>query len=446
MFSKEDYIAEVISLVKSKTARREIKRELEAHIDDRIEYYTEAGYEKDYATDKAVEKMGNPKDLAKSMEKLHNNTMWVILSMVFTSLYVTGLVVANIKAVDFAVINMVDFGGVSEFSSIVSVLIFLAGAFAFYTSKKSKSSLMLTLFGIISLATPIVSCYALIPFGYQLISIVTDFPAAIMSSEAFFDTGEVFWHIDNFFSEGTPMALYYTLVIISILISLLCVVIGIVSIAYAKELNSEKQSQGFKSRVNKFSSFVIAIAVVALLGTCAEEIYDFVIISESNKDYVNSFDDNYLAAREEFDALTIPQTTDEVKALAVEKELSDYDISDMEFGQLTVYENDACFVQISDYDDDGIYDAKRIYTQTVLTIDEERIARLESLEKGSDIYDLLDIVGYSEMSDYIQRIDGDKIISTASIYCKKDRRHYYSGDFEYENGVLVDSYIEEVEQ
>lgn len=444
MFSKEDYISEVISLVKSKTAKREIKKELEAHIDDRVEYYIQAGYEKDYATEKAVEKMGNPGDLAISMEKLHNNTLWIALSIIFTVLYILGLIFADIKAVYFGIINMVDFEEVSKFSSIVSVLIFLSGAIAFYTAKKSKSSLLLTLFGAISLATPIVSCYALIPFSYQLISLITDFPASIISGELFFNGGEVFWHIDSLFFSGTPMPLFYTLVAITVLISLISVVTGIISLVYAKEINSEKQSRGFENRVNKFASFLIIISVVALVGTCAELTYDFVITSRENQGYENRFGGNYSEAMKEFDALVIPQTTEEVKALAEEKSLDEYTASDMEYGMLTVYENEAFSVQIRDDDSDGIYETKRYFTHSTHKLDKKQIKNLKALKKGSDINELFEIVDRSSIDDYWESVDGNntKVSITISFDKKNDITYYFNCD--YENGVLVESHDEEV--
>lgn len=444
MFNREDYVAEVISLVKSKAAKREIKKELEAHIDDRVEYYIQAGYEKDYATEKAIERMGNPGDLAISMEKLHNNTLWIALSIIFTVLYVLGLIFADIKAVYFGIINMVDPEEVSKFSSIVSVLIFLAGAVAFNTAKKSKSSLLLTLFGVISLATPIVSCYALIPFSYQLISLITDFPASIISGELFFNGGEVFWHIDSLFSSGTPMPLFYTLVAFTVLISLIIVVTGIISLVYAKEINSEKQSRGFENRVGRFSVLLIIVAVVTLAGTSLECIYDFTVITGESKGFNQRLEGNYTLAKKEFDALVVPQTADEVKALAQKKSLDAYQIADMQFDMLTVYENEAYFVQIRDDDSDGIYETKRYFTHSTHKLDKKQIKNLKALKEGSDINELFEIVDRSSIDDYWESVDGDntKVSITISSDKKNDITYYFNCD--YENGVLVKSYDEEV--
>lgn len=444
MFNREDYVAEVVSLVRSKAAKQEIKKELEAHIDDRVEYYTNAGYDIDYATEKAVEKMGNPKSLAMSMEKIHNNTLWVALSFAFTGLYIAGLVIPGINWYDYMIINFVDFESVNEFSSVLSVLTFLAGAMAFYFCRKSKSTFLMTLFGVICLATPLASGYALIPFGYQLVSIVTDFPAAIITSERFFDDGEVFWHIDNLFPAGSPITLHYTLIVICVLISLLCVVVGIVSIVYASEITKDKQGQGFESRVKKFASFLIIISVVALVGTSAELTYDCFITSREIQGYEDRFGGNYNEAMKEFDALIIPQTTEEVKAIAEEKGIDEVTASDMEYGMLTVYENEAFCVQIRDDDSDGIYETKRYFTHSTHRLDKEQINKLKALKKGSDVNELFEIVDRSSIDDYWESVDGNntKLSITISSDKKNDITYYFN--CAYENGVLVESYDEEV--
>lgn len=69
---KEEYIQEVISRIENKRAKQEVERELSAHIDDRISYYTDAGYDEETSNNKALEHMGEAKEIAEKMEKLHN--------------------------------------------------------------------------------------------------------------------------------------------------------------------------------------------------------------------------------------------------------------------------------------------------------------------------------------------------------------------------------------
>lgn len=433
--NRDEYINQVIALVNSRADKREIRRELEAHIDDRIEYFTESGYDSDLATQRAVEKMGSPTDVAVSMEKLHNHTHWIIMSVAFTLLYIVGLVFANVRSYDFAIINFVDFEEVSQVGSIVSVLIFLCGALAFLSTFKSKSTVLLWIFGIVSIATPLLSGYALIPFAYQLVSIFTDFPAAVICNEPFFNIGEVFWHIDDLFVNGMPTFIFYLLVIICILISLLCVVSGIVSIAYAKDICSDSPSKGFEKRVKKYTLLLIIISAVALTGTACEEIYDSVYYHKVNKTFTDNLSSNFESAKAEFDSITLPMSSQQVTELAEAKNLSDYEIDDMEFGMLGLYQNEAFTVQINDNDYDGIYENKRMFSTNFVNLSSEQTEKITSLSSGSSIEELENIVGAENITDYRETADGDNIKTEINIYTFNGKDYW----FYYENGVLTET-------
>ncbi|MGN0536136.1 MAG: permease prefix domain 1-containing protein [Eubacterium sp.] len=433
--NRDEYINRVISLVNSRADKREIRRELEAHIDDRIEYFTESGYDRESATQRAVEKMGSPTDVAVSMEKLHNHTHWVIMSVAFTFVYIIGLVFADVRFYDFGIINLVDFEEVSRVGSIVSVLIFLCGALAFLSSFKSKSTVLLWIFGIVSIATPVVSCYALIPFAYQLVSIFTDFPAAVICNEPFFNIGEVFWHIDDLFVNGMPTFIFYSLVILCILISLLCVVSGIVSLAYARELSSDFSSKGFEKRVKKYALLLIIISVVALTGTACEEIYDSVYYYKENKAFTNNLSSNFENAKAEYDSITLPMTSQQVLELAEEKNLTDYDIDEMKYGMLAFYQNEAFTVQLNDDDDDGIYENKRMFSTNFVNLSDEQTEKIYSLNKGSSIEELEEIVGSENITDYRETVEGDITKTAVNIYTFNGKDYW----FYYENGVLTET-------
>ncbi|MDE6412576.1 MAG: permease prefix domain 1-containing protein, partial [Eubacterium sp.] len=227
IMTRQEYIEIVLSQIKNKTAKREVERELQSHIDDRIEYYTDAGYSAEYSENKALSLMGNPDEVGEKLDKLHNNTHYIILAFLFMLFYVVGLITANIKIHDFSIINLVDFVEVSEFSSIVSVLIFASAALCFKFSVKSKSSKALIPFGVISIAGFFISPYALRPACYEIISLITDFPAAVISGDYFFDSGEIFWHLDKLFlTSSLPNIIYYSLVVFVLLLSLVAIVSG----------------------------------------------------------------------------------------------------------------------------------------------------------------------------------------------------------------------------
>lgn len=436
---KEEYIAEVISLVKNKTTKREIQRELEAHIDDRISYYTDAGYDEEYATDQAVEKMGNPKTVAKSMEKLHNNIIYIILTVVFLLLYIGGMVFADIKSYEYAIINMVDFVEKSSwYPSVVSSLMFLCGTLAFWNARKSKSSGLLSIVGIVSIATPFVSLYSLIPFGYTVVSLFTDFPAAIIQGDVFFSSDEIFWQFEKF----TFDFLGYPLIILSILFSLLFVVIAIASFVSANELNSEKQSDAVNKKINRFAIFVMIIGIVATATAAAESLYDYAYISNLNIHYDQRQGVDYLEAKGKFDEVELPITRDEAIKYAKENEIDDYFINDFkEFGSLELFNNDQYMVLIVDYDDDGIIESKRLMGRHIDKFTSQDKKKLNSLEEGSSFEMLTSIISPMNFVEYDETYDDGKIDAYVSI-ASYDNEYF---EFEYENGVLVSSSYDDLE-
>lgn len=89
--TREEYIKEILSQVKSKYAKPEIEKELNDHIDDRIEYYTDAGYDYDYALYKAMEYMGEPEQVGANMNNIHNETPLLIASIAFQGLFLLSI-------------------------------------------------------------------------------------------------------------------------------------------------------------------------------------------------------------------------------------------------------------------------------------------------------------------------------------------------------------------
>ncbi len=440
---KKEYLYYVISLVKSNYAKREIEKELSSHIDDRIDYYTDAGYDQEYATAHAIEMMGNPIDVAISMEKLYNNTLWVILSILSMLFYVAGLIYAIINPVDFGIINMVDFVELSTLPCVISVLIFFAGALAFWFAKKSKSSILLTVFGVLGIAAPIISPYAQIPFGYQAISLFTDFPVAIITNQPFFE-GEVFWHLDDLFESGLSLGITYALIILSVLVSLMCVVMGIVSLVYAKELRGGITSVKFEKRVNKFAVLVLVLSLFTLTVTASEIAYDVIYYGKINAEFDASLDSNYEDALYEFEQLNIPMTKDDVKSLAKKKGVSEFELEDIDtIGSVNLFSNDAYQIIISDDYEDGIFECKRFVASYDNDITKEQNNALKKLKKGDSIDKLFAVVGYREFSDYSESVDvvnGDKIVNICVSY--KDE----SFSIMFKNDKLVDtSFFEEEE-
>lgn len=94
--TREEYINEVLSQVKSKYAKLEIEQELNAHIDDRIEYYTDAGYNYEYALYKAMEYMGEPEQVGANMNSIHNETPLLVASIILQGLFILSMLIMNL--------------------------------------------------------------------------------------------------------------------------------------------------------------------------------------------------------------------------------------------------------------------------------------------------------------------------------------------------------------
>lgn len=402
------YIKEVISNIKGNSTKIKIQYELNGHIDDRMEYYLDAGYDKEYAEQEAIKRMGSPAEVARDMQKLHNNTFWVVLSIVFALFYIAGLVFANIKS-EFAFINIVDWDSAELMPCAVSTLIFLALALSFLFAKKSENSTILVLLGILSIATPVLSMYALLPFGYQIVGFVTDFPASIITKQRFFGYFEPYNHLDDLFPQGIPEFLYYPLIILPFLISFICVIIGIASIIYGLELSRNIPNKTFEKRINRFSAFIIALALITAFGTTCEAVYSNAITTAENERFLVNEGTNIQLAKDEFDKIKLPMTSDEVLAYANELGLDEYYTSEMKYNMITIYENEACFVQLNDNDENGIYENKRICIGAKHFVDNETINEISKLQVGSSIDDLFNILRLEQLSEYQETVNGDEI-------------------------------------
>lgn len=276
---KEDYINEVTALIKNRTAKKDIKKELEAHIDDRAQFYIDSGYDEDYSYNKAVEMMGNPKEVAKSLEKLHNNTLWIILSLSFLGLFVFGLIYADINITSFAYINMVDFTETDPLISLISVVILGCATASFYFAKKAKSVSALMAIGMTALISPIIAIYALRPAGYQFFSVFTDLPIALKTGEAFFSyTSEAFSLFCTEIGEsmGGTVASFslIVLMLLTIAFPLILAITGFLSIVYAGRLKHEEDYSECERRLKILTVVLTVVFIISIASTVTAVAHD----------------------------------------------------------------------------------------------------------------------------------------------------------------------------
>lgn len=440
MMKKEEYINEVTSLIKNKTAKRDVKRELENHIDDRAQYFIDAGYDEDYSFNKAVEMMGNPKEVAESLEKLHNNTLWTILSLIFLGLYACILIYADFNMYSFAYINIVDFSETDAVISIISVIAFCAATASFYFAVKSKSIGVLRALGITTILTPLISFYALRPAGYQFISVFTDFPAAVKMGEAFFGWEAFCLFFKSFGGTEENVFPYFIWVICFFLIfafPIIHVVTGFLSLVYAGDLRSEANCSNCEKALKKLTVFLITVSAIMVIGTSVEIIRDMSMRNKDAREYYAHMDDYYTMAKAEFDSIEIPLTEEDAKALQ-EKNDTYGEMDTSYYNSLKIYINSQV-IELRDYEKDGIYESKQIFNYDAHLKGIEK-GTLEDLEIGSPIEDLYDIADFSSFMSYEERKAEDGVYIELRIVDENDNEQFW---FNYKDGKLTHSTLKE---
>lgn len=305
--NKEDYINEVTALIKNKTAKKEIRKEIEAHIDDRTKYYLDAGYGEEESTSKAIERMGNPAEVAKDFEKLHNNELWIAICIISLFGYIAGMICGFFNPL-FAYVNIVDFYEMDVKISIISVLTFCAATVSFVFAVKSKEIAVLRMYGIVSIISPLLS-FSLRPAAYHFISVFTDFPAALKSGETIFgdEAFSLFFRtFTNADGNGTVKSfLIWALIILVLVISSLHIITGIICLIYAKKLKNDEDCDTYENVLKVFISVLISVCIVTVIGTSAEIVRDKTIVFKSYFEDYSHNDEDFTEAQAYSDSIKI---------------------------------------------------------------------------------------------------------------------------------------------
>lgn len=375
--------------------------------------------------------MENSEDTAEGIKKIHGNKHWLVLSVISLFFFVAGLAAADFMLTDFLIINIVDFTEVDILPCFVSVFIFLVLVLAFVFGRKAESSKLLRTIGFFGVISPLISIGALLPFGYQLISIFTEFPATIKLGELYFYYKEVFWRFDEFLPDSLfGSFISVSLVVLVLLFSLLGVVVGIFSFISASVVDSENTNKKTERTLKRFSVLVLFIALTAVLGTFAEYVYDQSMFYAQEKEYYKNEPLYCQELKEEMNSISLPMTTEEVLALAKEKEVSEYELADMKYSQIIVFSNDAGHIQLRDDDEDGIYETKRFFSlNCYFYMNEDEINRLK---EASSLEELQGIIDYKYFENYYEIFEKDKV--KISIDIRQSEKEPVSIDFEFEFG------------
>lgn len=429
--NKETYLNEVISLVKSKPAKRKIRRELENHIDDRIGFYLDSGFDEAAAEIKAMERMGNAEKLAEEMKKLYNNKHWIILSVISLLVFISGLITADCMITDYLIINIVDFVEVYGVPCVISVLTFLAFVLAYLFARKAESSKLLKVIGYFGVYSPLISIVALLPFGYQLVGVFTEFPAAIKLGESYFDYSEVFTKIYEALSYSDFG--YFTkcsLIILVVLLLFSGVVVGVFAFISASAAESDETNIKTERRLKRFSAFSLVIALIAVLGTFAECIYDQTLYYKQEREHYENEPLYYQELKKEMNSISLPMTTQEILAFAEERGMSQYELLDLKYSELAVYANESGFIQLRDENKDGIYETKRLATLNCSAINKDEIKKLKEV---SDLKELQDIINYSFLYEYYEIYEDSKVKINIESVDNKNDPVYVNLEFDREN-------------
>lgn len=447
MMKKEEYINEVTALIKNKTVRKDVKKELEAHIDDRIKYYLDAGYDEDVSVKRAVEMMGNPTEVAKSLEKLHNNTLWIIISAVSLFVFIIGLIYANFDYT-FAYVNLVDFAETDVRNSIISIIIFCAATASFCFAVKAKSIIALKMYQIITFISPLLSIYALRPAAYHFISVFTDFPAALKTGEALFGNEAFYLFSDTFLKPDEAGAIAYILawilwaflIILVLAVASLHIVTGILSLIYVAKLKHEENCAKFERVLQRFTVFLIAVCAIMVIGTVAEIAHDSAIAIRSYQDYNLHKGEYYTEAKEKFDSIEIPVSKEDALLLANQYQDEyqiDYSYIIEHFYFLDIYNKYGQSISLYDHNEDGIYEEKHFFNDDAFDNGIEKDA-LKNLKTGSSIEDLYNIADFSSFVTYNVR-ESDNETHIEIRICDKRSNEYW---LDYTNGKLVSSTVQ----
>lgn len=312
---REDYINEVTALIKNKTVKKEIRKEIEAHIDDRTKYYLDAGYGEAESTAKAIERMGSPAEVAKDFEKLHNNELWITISIISLFGYLSGMICGFFNPL-FGYVNLVDFYEMDVKISIISVLTFCAATVSFVFAVKSKEIAVLRTYGIVSIISSLLSFYALRPAAYHFISVFTDFPAALKSGETIFGNEAFYLFVHTFTKadgNGTVKSiLLWTLIILVIVIASLHIITGIICLIYAKKLKNDEDCDTYENVLKVFISVLISVCIVTVIGTSAEIVRDKTIVFKSYFEDYSHNDEDFTEAQEYSDSIKISVSEEDI--------------------------------------------------------------------------------------------------------------------------------------
>ena len=171
---KNPYLEKVESFINNKSAKKQILAELQYHIEDKTEYYADIGYSREEAEGKAIEEMGEPEQVAVSLNALHSAKWYKTpRKIIFAVLWVELLFV------------VCDFGYVMNYSNtnyslnhsiyrdVLSLAVFIVLSVFLFSAYKKKDK------GIAVCVIVLCVCIFVLPF------IISTFADKLLSSSPY---------------------------------------------------------------------------------------------------------------------------------------------------------------------------------------------------------------------------------------------------------------------
>ncbi len=418
---KDEYISAVVGGIKRRRDRLFVQKELEAHIADRMEFYTEAGFDEAEAETKALERLGKPEAVATDMANLHNSALYTVLSYVFTFAYVAAALFSVLLLV-FAFYELIDEFNYTYAVMMCSLIAFLFDTLGLVFARLAEDSGAMETNGVVNLVSLfLVGGIVFIPFGYAILSLFTEFPLSLFSTE-----GVTVSFIEMY--TLLPEPLEYVMILLTYSFGLFPLIQGILARRFAKKIEfglSEKSEK----RLKHYIVFLLTLTVIGAVSITVQAGVPLLQQHQLDNRNESTFTEDCAAAWELTETLTPPYTKEEALVLAKQRGTDKLKSITRE---VTVLSNNNYTVTLETLDGET-YDTLTLEKRTKLNnLTEKELLQYSNLDDDTTLDAFLDEIG----KDTITLYSFDKKSVTVDI-CDNTNTLWYTFSF-------VDGVIDEI--
>lgn len=400
--TKDEYIDAVISRISSKREMHKIRQELNDHIEDRIEYYTDAGFTEEDANAKAMQRMGNPDDVGKRLDKLHSDDRFIWLTVIFAGVFIMNTIICHI-------VGDYDFG---VYDCICIVINYMSYGLSYYYAYKSDLKfLFIPLYLIAVIFGFLFYCYFIPYFEYT--EIESGFQYDFLM---FVDLG------------------FCALVVLTIIVS-------IIYVFQDKKAEYALENKFIYTVSRSYFKFLLIFVIAVSVLTIGYTVNDFVEYRAYIQQKISTQDEDFVEAENVMNLAELPMTYDDASELALSLNIDSEEAkSDLDWCSITLCENNNYYISLNDneFPDDNANDLfeKIIFISYKEELaDDEQIKVATQLKKNATLDDFYSIIPMSDVTYIvIECNDGKNTVTEITI-----------GDYEYEftfyNGIYDGNYL-----